>query len=70
MRQKTIGASYGDAFLAAIAVGDAKIADIEDWNPAADRFTPNPALRDRYARLYRIFRELYPATRQSMAALD
>ena len=70
VRQQTIGASYGDAFLAAIAVGDAKIADIDDWNPAADQFTPNPALSDRYARLYRIFRELYPATRQSMAALD
>lgn len=70
VRQKTIGASYGDAFLAAIAIGDAKIADIENWNPVAGTFTPNPALRDRYARLYRIFRDLYPATRKSMAALD
>jgi xylulokinase len=70
VRQKTIGASYGDALLAAIAVGDAKIADIENWNPVASKFTPNPALRDRYATLYRIFRDLYPATRKSMAALD
>jgi xylulokinase len=70
VREKTIGASYGDAFLAAIAVGDAKVADIETWNPVASTFAPNPALRERYAKLYRIFRDLYPATRGSMAALD
>jgi len=70
VRQKTIGASYGDAFLAAMAVGDARAADIETWNPVAGSFAPNPALRERYAKLYRVFRELYPATRQSMAALD
>jgi xylulokinase len=70
VREKTIGASYGDAFLAAMAVGDAKAADIERWNPVATTFAPDPALRERYARLYRIFRDLYPATRASMAALD
>ena len=63
MREKTIGASYGDAFLAAMAVGDAKAADIEQWNPVATTFAPDPALHDRYAKLYRIFRDLYPATR-------
>jgi len=70
VREKTIGASYGDAFLAAMAVGDAKAPDIEQWNPVATTFAPDSALRDRYARLYRIFRDLYPATRASMAALD
>jgi xylulokinase len=70
VRQKTIGASYGDAFLAAMAVGDAKAADIDIWNPVAGTFTPNLALHERYARLYRIFRDLYPETRKSMAALD
>jgi xylulokinase len=69
VREKTIGASYGDAFLAAMAVGDAKADDIEQWNPVAGMFTPNGAQRERYATLYRIFRDLYPATRQSMAAL-
>jgi xylulokinase len=69
VREKTIGASYGDAFLAAMAVGDAKPADIEQWNPIAGTFAPDPVLRDRYAKLYRIFRDLYPATRESMAAL-
>jgi xylulokinase len=70
VREKTIGASYGDAFLAAMAVGDIKAADIETWNPVASTYAPDPALRERYARLYRIFRDLYPATRKSMAALD
>lgn len=70
VREKTIGASYGDAFLAAMAVGDVKVGDIEAWNPVATRFTPNAELQERYATLYRIFRDLYPATRASMAALD
>jgi xylulokinase len=70
VREKTIGASYGDAFLAALAVGDAKAGDIEAWNPVATTFEPDATLRERYARLYRIFRELYPATRKSMTALD
>lgn len=70
VREKTIGASYGDAFLAALAIGDAKAADIEMWNPVATTFKPNEAHRDRYEGLYRVFRGLYPATRKSMAALD
>ena len=70
VREKTIGASYGDAFLAAIAVGDVKPGDIETWNPVAGTFAPDPTVRERYAKLYRIFRELYPATRDQMAALD
>ena len=70
IRQETIGAAYGDAFLAAIALGDAVPNDIEKWNPITGRVTPNPANRERYQALYRIFRDLYPATRKSMAALD
>jgi xylulokinase len=69
VREKTIGASYGDAFLAAMAVGDVEPADIEQWNPIATTFAPDPALRDRYVKLYGIFRDLYPATRKDMAAL-
>jgi xylulokinase len=69
VREKTIGASYGDAFLAAMAVGDAKAADIELWNPVATTFVPAPALLARYDKLYRTFRDLYPATRASMTAL-
>jgi xylulokinase len=70
VREKTIGASYGDAFLAAKAVGEVKASDIETWNPVASTFTPDPTVRDRYSKLYQVFRDLYPATRKSMTALD
>ena len=46
VREKTIGASYGDAFLAALAMRDVKRGDIEQWNPIATEFTPNAAHRD------------------------
>lgn len=65
---QTIGASYGDAFLAALAVGDVRPEEIGDWNPEVGRVEPqpNPALR----RNYRVFKALYPRTRDLMAELD
>lgn len=66
VREKTVGASYGDAFIAALAVGDAKPADIREWNPVATEITADPARRDLYARQYRTFRELYPRTKELM----
>ncbi|WP_298040133.1 FGGY family carbohydrate kinase [uncultured Microbacterium sp.] len=56
----TIGASYGAAFLAAVAIAEPGTAPvITDWNPIAQTITPDPALRevydtlfDRYVRLY------------------
>ncbi|HHY50629.1 MAG TPA: FGGY-family carbohydrate kinase [Alphaproteobacteria bacterium] len=68
VREKTVGASYGDAFLAALAVGDARPADITQWNPVASEIVPDPALRPLYERTYRTFRELYPRTRDLMRA--
>jgi len=37
--EKTVGASYGDAFLAAIATGSASPGDIADWNPVKTTVT-------------------------------
>ena len=37
---KTIGASYGDAFLAALAIGDVELNDINQWNPVVRRIEP------------------------------
>jgi xylulokinase len=60
----TVGASYGDAFMAALAVGM-----VPDWNAIKEwvridrTVEPNPAHRGRYDALYAIYRELYPATR-------
>ncbi len=70
VRRHTIGASYGDAFLAALAVGDAVPGDIAVWNPIASEFHPDPANVAVYRRLYSIFREIYPRTRDLMRQLD
>ncbi len=66
IRDKTVGASYGDAFIAALAVGDARPADIREWNPVAREIVPNTALKSVYDKQYRTFRELYPRTRELM----
>jgi len=65
-----IGASYGDAFLAAHAVGEARRDAIKAWNPIETHIAPNPANLDIYRRRYAVFRELYPRTRELMARLD
>lgn len=63
VREKTIGASYGDAFIAALAVGDVQRDDIKRWNPVVSEIRPDAGLRDLYDRQHRIFRELYPRTK-------
>lgn len=67
VREKTVGASYGDAFLAAVAVGIVEPAEIERWNPESRRVTPEaiPA----YARQYPLWKELYLRTREISHAL-
>lgn len=66
VRDKTVGASYGDAFLAALAVGDAQPNDITRWNPVATEIVTNAALKPVYDKTYRTFRELYPRTKELM----
>ena len=59
----TVGASYGDAFMAALAMGLVDDwRDIKDWVRIARIVEPNPEHAERYAALYAIYRELYPAT--------
>jgi xylulokinase len=67
---KTVGASYGDAFLAALAVGDVSRKDILAWNPEARRIVPDRKSRAVYERQYRAFRELYVSTRELMRELS
>jgi xylulokinase len=69
VRSKTIGASYGDAFLAALAVGDVKPADIRRWNPLQSEFVPDPANAEVYRRQYAVFRDIYRQTRDQMHLL-
>ena len=58
--EQAIGASYGDALLAAIGIG--LVPPETDWAKIAWEITPGPADRMRYDDLYRTWRELYPAT--------
>jgi xylulokinase len=65
--EKTIGASFGDAFLAALAIGVVQPADITRWNPNASTVMPQtvPA----YAVQYPLWKRLYSQTRDIMQAL-
>ena len=67
---QTIGASYGDAFLAGLAGGLLDLAALTaDWVRITRRFVPDPARREAYQPYYRIYRELYPQTREAMHRL-
>lgn len=59
--EKIIGASYGDAFLAAVAVGAASPDEISRWNPVASTVTPQTVAA--YARQYPLWKRLYMQTR-------
>ncbi|MEL7116615.1 MAG: FGGY-family carbohydrate kinase, partial [Pseudomonadota bacterium] len=65
--EKTIGASYGDAFLAACAIGLAQPDDIARWNPPVQTVTP--VAHDVYAKQYALFKRLYEQTKDIAAAL-
>jgi len=67
LREKTTGAAFGDAFLAALAVGDTQPGGIAAWNRVAADLRPDPQVKPLYDRQYRIFRGLYPATKPFLA---
>jgi xylulokinase len=64
---KTIGASYGDAFLAALAVGLADAGDIARWNPVSGKVMPERVAA--YDRQYPLWKRLYAQTRDIAHAL-
>ena len=64
-----MGASYGNAFLAAIAIGDAKPPDIKIWNPVISEFITNPEHAEIYCKHYHVFRQLYERNRDLMKEL-
>ena len=63
----TIGASYGDAMLAGVGAGP--VAAEARWNAPVETLQPNTQARARYDELYRVYRSLYPATREHAHAL-
>ncbi len=68
-REVSIGASYGDAFLARLALGDVSKSAIKQWNPAAFSIEPDPRNARVYDKRYATFRALYPRMRDIMAEL-
>jgi xylulokinase len=64
--KRTVGASYGDALLAAMAVGDVRADAIANWNPVERDVAPDKTLAPIYDRSYRVYRALYENTRDLM----
>ena len=65
--EKTTGASYGDAFLAAMAVGLVKREDISAWNPVAQAITARPSVT--YDKAHSLFLRLYEQTKDIASEL-
>ncbi|WP_161061802.1 FGGY-family carbohydrate kinase [Gordonia sp. SID5947] len=65
--EQTIGASYGDALLAAIGVG--LVPPQTDWAKIARVVEPRPEYRELYDDLYATWQELYPATKSQVHRL-
>jgi xylulokinase len=58
---QTIGASYGDALMAALGVG--LVPAGTNWAATGQTVRPDPATRATYDALYRGYGDLYPATK-------
>ena len=65
--EKTTGASYGDAFLAALALGWVERSDIPQWNPSLQTITAKPD--ERLEKAHHLFRRLYEQTKDIAADL-
>src|SRR3954469_21403769 len=66
--EQAIGASYGDALLAAIGVG--LVPPTTDWAKIAREIKPDPDNHERYNNLYATWRQLYPTTKELMHRLS
>ncbi len=69
--RRTIGAAYGDAYIAGMAAGlfdDWRVLT-EEWIEIERRIEPDPAAKATYDRLYPIYRALYRDTRAHMNRL-
>ena len=62
--QQTIGASYGDAFLAGIAAGRLQRSDLAHWVRPGYEVRPNLGRKGTYDFLYADYRLLYERTRE------
>ena len=70
LRERTVGASYGNAFLGALALGDVVVSDIERWNPVAKTIEPDSSNRAVYAERLSQFKRLYENNSDLMRELS
>jgi xylulokinase len=68
--EKTIGACYGDCFLAGLAAGLFDLDDLEiRWVKPAASYQPNDDSHQKYQPVYRAYKELYLLSKDSMHRL-
>ena len=67
VREKTIGASYGNAFMASLAISLVEKADISTWNPVHKHITARSNAI--YSSDYNIFLALYEKTKDLMCKI-
>ncbi len=70
VRKRSTGASFGNAFLAALAVGDVETGDISMWNPVEGEISPRTEFAELHARQTGIWRAIYDRTRDLMADIE
>ena len=70
LRKKTIGASYGDAFLSACTIGELKKEDINKWNELEYEIIADSNNKEIYNKGYKLFRDLYENTKDLMKRID
>src|SRR5690606_2975719 len=61
--ETTIGASFGDAFLAGVAAGALAWSELPNWVGEYRRVSPSAETRAHYDEGFRRFKELYQATK-------
>ncbi|MCC6313609.1 MAG: FGGY-family carbohydrate kinase [Thermomicrobiales bacterium] len=69
--ERTIGASYGDAFLAGLATGLVPSLDAlhRDWVKLATTYRPNANIKAIYDDYYPVYRGLYESSKEQLHAL-
>jgi xylulokinase len=69
--ERTIGAAYGDAFLAGLATGIIPNLDAltTDWVSVTAEIEPRPAKQATYEPYYRVYRDLYEHAKPAMHVL-
>jgi xylulokinase len=64
------GACYGDAFMAGVGIGEfPSVSEITRWVKYCKEITPNPDHQRAYEKLFRIYKNLYKQTADSMHEL-